>query len=110
MFRRLEWCGQDKEFVRHKIWPYIEVSQEKAIEELEIPVERNTKEDFQCTPAMRAMYSSLLGQVIGWQCRTQFQCCYNFSRCAPMADSPTVGDVKALNNLARQIIENTWIA
>ena len=33
--------------------PYIEVSQEKAIEELDvIPVERNTKEDLQCTPSM----------------------------------------------------------
>ena len=32
---------------------HIEVSREKAIEELEeIPVERNTKEDFHCTPAM----------------------------------------------------------
>ena len=42
--------------------PYIEVSQEKAIEELEeIPVERNTKEDLQCTPAMHTMYRSLLG-------------------------------------------------
>ena len=36
--------------------PYIEVSQEKAIEELEeIPVERNKKEDLQCTPAMHTM-------------------------------------------------------
>ena len=33
--------------------PCIEVSQQKAIDELEeIPVERNTKEDLQCTPTM----------------------------------------------------------
>ena len=31
--------------------PYIEVSQGKTVDELEeIPVERNTKEDLQCTP------------------------------------------------------------
>ena len=33
----------------------------------------------------------------------QFQCCCKFSRCASMAASPTVGDVKPLNKLARQI-------
>ena len=42
--------------------PYIEVSQNKAIDELgEIPVERNTNEDLHCTPSMHTMYSSLLG-------------------------------------------------
>ena len=36
---------------------YFEVRQEKAIEELEeIPVERNTKEYLQCSPAMHTMY------------------------------------------------------
>ena len=37
------------------------------------------------------------------QSRTQFQCCYKFSRCPSMAASPTVGDVKALTKLARQL-------
>ena len=84
--------------------PYIAVSQEKAIEELEeIPVERNTKEDPHCTPAMNTRYRSLLGQRNWLQSRTQFQCCYKFSRCASMATSPTVGDVKALNKQARQL-------
>ena len=84
--------------------PYIEVSQEKNIEELEeIPVERNTKEDLQRTPAMHTRYRSLLGQTIWLQSRTQFQCCYSLSRCASMAASPTVGDVKALNKLVRQL-------
>ena len=82
--------------------PYIEVSPEKAIEELEeIPVERSTKEDIQCTPAMHTRYRSLLGQKNWLQSRTQFQCCYKFSRGASMAASPTVGDVKSLNKLAR---------
>ena len=45
--------------------PSIEVSQERAIEELdEIPVEKNTKEDLHCTPAMHTRYRSLLGQKL----------------------------------------------
>ena len=84
--------------------PCIEVSQEKAFEELEeIPVERNTKEDLQCTPVMHTRYRSLLGQMNWLQSRTQFQCCYKFSRCASKGASPTIGDVKALNKLARQL-------
>ena len=46
--------------------PYIEVSQNKAVDELEeTPVERNTRR-------------SLLGQVNWLQSRTPFQCCYTF--------------------------------
>ena len=30
-------------------------------------------------------------------------CCYKFSRCASEAVSPTIGDVKALNALTRQL-------
>ena len=80
--------------------PCMEVSQQKAIDELEeIPVERNTKEDLHCTPAVHTRYRSLLGQTNWLQSRTQYQCCYKFSRCASME----VGDVKALNKLARQL-------
>ena len=76
--------------------PYIDVSQNKAIDELEeIPMERNTKEDLRCTPSMHTMYRSLLGQIKWLQSRTQFQCCNKFSRCASMAASPTIGDVKS---------------
>ena len=53
--------------------PHIEVSQEKAIEELEeISVERNTKEDLNCIGAMHTRYSSLLGQINWLPRRTQF--------------------------------------
>ena len=83
--------------------PYIEVSQNKAVDELEDPVERKTKEDLRCTTSMHTMYRSLLGQTNWLQSRTQFQCCYKFSRCASMAASPTIGDVTSLNKLARQI-------
>ena len=102
----------DVAFIRQRIrWtqdyqnvPNIEVSQDKAIDELEdIPVERNTKEDLHCPPSMHTMYRSLLGQTSWLQSKTRLQCCYTFSRCASMAASPTVGDVKSLNKLARQI-------
>ena len=82
----------------------IEVRQQKAIDELEvIALQRNTKEDLHCSLAMHTRYRSLLGQINWLQRRTQFQCCYFFPRCASMAASPTVGDVKALNKLARQL-------
>ena len=85
-------------------WIGIQVSQERAIEELEeIPVEKNTKEDPHCIPAMHRRYRSLLGQINWLQIRTQFQSCCKFSRCASKAASPTIGDVKALNKLARQL-------
>ena len=76
----------------------------QAVDELEdTPVERNTKEDLHCTPAMCTRYRSFL-ELISWlQSRTQFQCCYKISGCASMAASPTIGDVKALNKLARQL-------
>ena len=74
--------------------PSIEVSKERAIEELEeITVEQNTKEDLYCTLAMHTRFQS----------RTQFQCCYKFSRCASKAACPTLGDVKAYNELTRQL-------
>ena len=53
---------------------FIEVNQEKAAEELEeIPVERNTKEDLHCTPAMHTRYRSLEAQICWLLRRTQLQ-------------------------------------
>ena len=83
---------------------YIEVSQNKATDELEeIPLERNTKEDLHCSLSMHTVYRSPMGQVNWLQDRTQFQCCDKISICASMTASPTIGDVKSLNKLARQI-------
>ena len=66
-------------------------------------MERNTKEDFHCAPAMHTRYTSFLGHINWLQSGTQNQLCYKFSSCASMAASPTIGDVKALNRLARQL-------
>ena len=52
---------------------------------------------------MHTRYTSLLEQINWLQSRTQLQFCYKFSGCASMADSPTIGDVRALNKLARQL-------
>ena len=116
---------QDKEFVGHKIHqngPYIEISQKQAIDVLaEIPVEENTKGDLHCTLPMHTMYRSLLGQMNWLQSRTQFQCCCTFSRCASIAVSPTIGDVKSLSQqIGEQVklqyldihgtMENIWIS
>ena len=83
---------------------YIEVSQAKASEEPEeIPVERNTKEDLHCTPATHTKYRRLPGQINWLQSRTQFHCCFKFSRCASMAAFPAIVDVEAFKKLARQL-------
>ena len=66
----------------------IEVSQQKAVEELEeitVPL--------QCIQGTEFFWGR-------WQSRTQFQCCYKFSKCASKATSPTIDDVKVLNKLA----------
>ena len=52
---------------------------------------------------MHTRYRSLLGLINWLQSRTQFQCCYKFFRGASTAASPTIGDLKALNKLARQL-------
>ena len=56
-----------------------------------------------CSIAMHTRNRSLLGQINWLQSRTQFQCCHKFSRSASKAASPTFGDVKVLNKLARQL-------
>ena len=48
-------------------------------------------------------YRSLLGNINWLQSRTQFQSCYQFSRCASAAASPPIGDCKTSNKLCRQI-------
>ena len=55
------YSSQDEELIHWKedpqLRPSIEVSQERAIEELEeLPVEANTKEDLHCTLAMHTIY------------------------------------------------------
>ena len=82
--------------------PCIEVNQDWAIDELEeIRVEWNTEEELHCTPSMHTVYRSQPGQINWPNSRIQFQCCHKLSRCASMAASRTIGDVKSLSTIWR---------
>ena len=81
--QRIRWMKDPKS------GPSIEVSHERAIEELEkISIERNTKEDPHWTPAMHTTYRSLQGKINWLQSGTQFQWSYKFFRCASKAAYP----------------------
>jgi len=61
------------------------------------------KDDTPCTPELHAEFRSLLGSINWLQSRTQFHIGYRFSRCASASASPTIGDIRALNKVARTI-------
>ena len=56
-----------------------------------------------CLAALHSQYRSVLGQANWLQSRTQYQACYQFSRCASASAGPTGADVRALNKLVRSI-------
>ena len=97
--QRVRWIDRKDPGRRH-----IQVDQETKIEELsEIVFDKQVKDNITCTSDLHTQYRSLLGQINWLQSRTQFQSCYAFSRCASAAAAPTIGDVRALNKLARKI-------
>ena len=73
---------------------------------LRLSYRKDKKDDEKCDKDMHTAYRSLLGSINWLQSRTQFQACYQFSRCASAAASPTVGDCKALNKLCKQIVND----
>ena len=76
---------------------YINVHQNVAIDELqEITFDKCLKDDSPPTPQMHAAYRSVLGQINWLQC-------YQFSRCASKASSPTIEDVRAINKTVRTV-------
>ena len=86
---------------------HIVVEQSLCVSELtEIVIQKGQKDDEKCDKDMHTAYRSLLGSINWLQSRTQFQACYQFSRCASAAASPTVGDCKALNKLCKQIVND----
>ena len=106
--------------------PYIVVSQDKAIIELEgIPVERNTKEDLHCTPSLQTMYrsSSRTDKLATVQDTVPmspqiFQMCFvgsfsNIWRCQVTqktgeTDQVTASEASIL--ATHWTIENTWVS
>ena len=84
---------------------HIIVEQSLCVSELtEVVIPRGIKDDEKCDKDLHTAYRSLLGSINWLQSRTQFQACHQFSRCAPAAAGPTIGDCKALNKLCRQIV------
>ena len=76
---------------------YIAVEQSLAVQELtETEIPKGMTDDVKCDKALHTAYRSLLGSINWLQSRTQFQVCYQFSRCASAAASPTIGDCKVL--------------
>ena len=83
---------------------YIGVTQKLNVEELEeITIPRGSSNSEGCNKETHTAFRSLLGSINWLQSRTQFQACYQFSRCAPAGAAPTTGDCRALNKLRRQI-------
>ncbi len=97
--QHVKWCeakGSDP--------PYIEVDQNKAIEELtEIVFAKALPDNKECDPQMHTAYRSVVGQINWLQSKTQFHVCFKFSRSASALAKPTIADVKALNKLVRSL-------
>ena len=61
---------------------HIVVEQSLCVSELfEIVIQQGQKDDENCDKDMHTAYRSLLGSINWLQSRTQFQACYQFSRC-----------------------------
>ena len=101
--QRVKWQLDEKT----KKKSHIVVEQSLCVSELtEIVIQKGQKDDEKCDKDMHTAYRSLLGSINWLQSRTQFEACFQFSRCASAAASPTVGDCKALNKLCKQIVND----
>ena len=110
--QRIRWIGKDASASATKNTTvtaqadkhYIRVDQKVQIEELEeVKFDKSLKDNVELTPVLHTSYRSVLGMINWLQSRTQFQSCYKFSRCASAAQTPTVGHLRELNKLVRQI-------
>ena len=102
--------------------PSLELSQERAIEELEeVPVGKNAKEDLHCTPTMHRSYRSLLEQINWLQVSVLLQVfpmCFKGSssdkwRCESSWQAGETAQVTAceISILAtHRTVENNWIS
>ena len=99
--QRVKWIIDEKT----KKTSHITVEQSLCVSELtEVVIPKGLKDEDKCGKDLHTAYRSLLGSIKWSQSRTHFQSCYQFSRCASAAASPTVGDCKTLNKLCRQIV------
>ena len=99
--QRVKWVIEEKT----KKKSHIAVEQSLCFRELtEVVIPKGLKHEEKCDKDLHTAYRSLLGSINWLQPRTQFQSCYQFSRCASAASSPNIGDCKALDKLCRQIV------
>ena len=99
--QRVKWIIDEKT----KKKSHITVEQPLCVSELtEVVTPKGLKDEDKCDKDLHTAYRSLLGSINWLQSRTQFQSCYQFSRCASAAAPPTIGDCKALNKLCRRIV------
>ena len=97
--QRVKWVIDEKT----KKKSHITFEQSLCVSELTgVVIPKVLKDEEKCDKDLHTAYRSLLGSIIWLQSGTQFQLCYQFSRCASAAASPTIGDCKTLNKLCRQ--------
>ena len=70
-----------------------------SVNSLRLSIPKGLKDEDKCDKDLHTAYRSLLGSINWLQSRTQFQPCYQFSRCASAAAAPTIGDCKTLSKL-----------
>ena len=99
--QRVKWIIDEKT----KKKSHITVEQSLCVSELtEVVIPKGLKDEDKCDKDLHTAYRSLLGSINWLQSRTQFQSCYQISRCASAAAAPTIGDLQTLNKLCRQIV------
>jgi len=99
--QRVNWIISEKA----KKKSHTTVEQSLCVSELtEVVIPKGFKDEDTCDKDLHTAYRSRLGSINWLQSRTQFQSCYQFSRCASAAASPAIGDCKVLNKLCRQIV------
>ncbi len=65
--------------------------------------DRSLRDDILCNSVLHTFYRRVLGMINWLQGRTQYQIAYAFSRCASAPAAPTIGDVRALNEVVRTV-------
>ena len=99
--QRVKWIIDEK--TKKKL--HIIVEQSLCVSELtEVVIPKGLKDEDKCNKDLHTTYRSFLGSIKWLQSRTQFQLCYQFSRCASAGVSPTIGNCKMLNKFCRQIV------
>ena len=102
----VEFCGQNVKWVpaSSNTVAHISISQTKSIDELrEVEFDHSLRDDVLCDPHLHTEFRSVLGMINWLQSRTQFQACYEFSRCASASAAPKIQHLRQLNKLVRTI-------